>query len=111
MGDSPVFNRSEAQAQARDNLARNLRNALDDTEELIRLTAEQAGERIAAARNRAKESVSKARIELDRVQMQAVERAKEAAQDVDTYVRENPWKTMALAGVLSAVIGLLISRR
>jgi len=106
-----MVDRGEAQAQARDNLTRNLRNALDDTEELIRLTAEEAGERITVARNRAKESLARARGELDRMQAQAAERAKQAAHDVDDYVRENPWKMMALAGVLSAVIGVLISRR
>ncbi len=111
MGDTPVFSRSEAHAQARDNLGRDLRNALDDAEELIRLTAEQAGERITVARNRAKESLAQARVELARMQAQALERAKQAAHEVDDYVHANPWKAMALAGVLSAVIGLLISRR
>jgi len=111
MDESPVITRAEAQAQARDKLARNLRNALDDTEELIRLTAEEAGERITAARNRAKQSLAQARVELDRMQTQAAERAKQAAHEVDDCVRENPWKMRALAGVLSAVIGVLISRR
>ena len=111
MSDLSVLGHSEAQAQARENLGRNLRSALDDAEELIRLTAEQAGERVTVARDRAKESLARARGELDRMQAQAVERARQAAHDVDDYVRANPWKMMALAGVLSAVIGVLISRR
>jgi ElaB/YqjD/DUF883 family membrane-anchored ribosome-binding protein len=111
MGDTPVFSRGEAQAQARDNLGRDLRTALDDAEELIRLTAEQAGEHITIARNRAKESLAQARAELDRMQMQALERARQAAHDVDDYVHSNPWKAIALAGVASAIIGLLVSRR
>ena len=111
MGDTPVFSRGEAQTQARDNLGRNLRNALDDAEELIRLTAEQAGERITLTRNRAKESLAQARVELDHMQAQAVVRAKQAAHEVDDYVHANPWKAMALAGVVSAVSGLLIARR
>ena len=111
MGETTTFSRSEAQAQARDNLGRDLRKALDDAEELVRLTAEQAGERVAAARDRAKESLAVARVELERAQVQALERAKQAAQDVDTYVHSNPWRAVALAGVLSAVIGLLVARR
>jgi len=111
MGDTPVFSRGEAQARARDNLSRDLRNALDDAEELIRLTAEQAGERISVVRNRAKESLAQARGELDRVQAQALERAKDAAHEVDDYVHANPWKAMALAAVASAAIGLLLTRR
>lgn len=111
MDDAPVLSRSEAQAQARANLNRDLRSALDDAEELVRLTAEQAGERISAARDRAKGSLARARIVLDRAQTQAVEHARVAAHDVDVYVHANPWKAVALAGVLSAVVGVLIARR
>lgn len=111
MDDFPVPSRSEAQAQARDNLARNLRSALDDAEELVRLTAEQAGERVTAARARAQESLARARVELERVQTEAVERTRVAARDVDDYVHSHPWQAIALAGVLSAVIGVLVSRR
>ena len=77
----------------------------------LRLTAEQAGERITTARNRAKESLAQARVELDRVQAQTLERAKQAAHEVDDYVHGHPWQAIALAGVLSAVIGVLIARR
>lgn len=108
---TPVFNVREAQAHARDDFNRDFRDALDNAEELIRLTAEQAGERVAAVRNRAKESLAQARMELDRIQTQAVERAKQAAYDVDDYVHANPWKTMALVALASAVVGLLIARR
>jgi len=111
MESSPIYSREDAQHQARENLNRDLRAALDDAEELVRLTAEQAGERITTARNRAKESLAQARVELDRVQAQTLERAKQAAHEVDDYVHSHPWQAMALAGVLSAVIGVLIARR
>ncbi len=111
MDDFPVFSRAEAQAQARDSLARNLRAALDDAEELVRLTAEQAGEQVAAARARARQSLAQARAELERVQAEAAQRTRMAARDVDDYVHSNPWQAIALAGVISAVIGVLVSRR
>jgi ElaB/YqjD/DUF883 family membrane-anchored ribosome-binding protein len=111
MESSPIYSREDAQLQARENLNRDLRAALDDAEELIRLTAEQAGERISTARNRAKESLAQARVELDRVQAQTLERAKQAVHEVDDYVHGHPWQAIALAGVLSAVIGVLIARR
>lgn len=111
MDDFPVVGRSEARAQARDSLARNLRSALDDAEELVRLTAEQAGEHVAAARARAQTSLAQARVELERVQAEAVQRTRVAAGEVDNYVHSNPWKAIALAGVISAVIGVLVSRR
>lgn len=111
MDNFPVFNRAEAQAQARDSLAHNLRAALDDAEELVRLTAEQAGEHVAAVRSRAQASVAKARSELERVQAEAAQRTRQAVTEVDDYVHTHPWQAIALAGVLSAVIGVLIARR
>lgn len=111
MDDFPVFSRAEAQAQARDSLTRNLRAALDDAEELVRLTAEQAGEQVTAARSRAQASVAKARSELERVQAEAAMRTRQAATEVDDYVHSHPWQAIALAGVLSAVVGVLIARR
>ena len=107
MDDFPVFSRAQAQAEARDSLARNLRAALDDAEDLVRLTAEH----VAAARSRAQASVAKARNELERVQAEAVERTRQTVTEVDDYVHTHPWQAIALAGVLSAVIGVLIARR
>ena len=111
MDDFPIFSRSDAQAHARDSLARNLRAALDDAEELVRLTTEQAGDQIAAARSRVQASVAKARSELERVQSEAAQRTRQAVTEVDDYVHSHPWQSTALAGVLSAVIGVLIARR
>lgn len=111
MDDFPVFSRAEAHAQARDSLVRNLRAALDDGEELVRLTAEHAGEQVASARDRARASLQRARAELERAQNEAVRQTRVAAREVDDYVHSNPWNAIALAGVVSAVIGILISRR
>jgi len=111
MDEFPVFSRSEAQAHARDSLARNLRAALDDAEELVRLTTEHAGEQVAAARSRAQASVARARSELERVQAEAAQRTRQAVTEVDDYVYSHPWQAIALAGVVTTVIGVLIARR
>jgi ElaB/YqjD/DUF883 family membrane-anchored ribosome-binding protein len=111
MDEFPVFSRSDAQAHARDSLARNLRAALDDAEELVRLTAEQAGDQVAAARSRAQASVARARSELERVQAEAAQRTRQAVTEVDDYVHSHPWQAIALAGVVTTVIGVLIARR
>jgi len=111
MDDFPVFSRVEAQAQARDSLARNLRAALDDAEELVGLTAEQAGDQLAAVRTRAQRSIAHARAQLERVEIQALERSRAAAYGFDDYIHRHPWQAIALAGVISTVIGVLVSRR
>lgn len=39
------------------------------------------------------------------------ETAKEVAQTTDEYVRENPWKAVAISAGVGLIVGLLISRR
>jgi ElaB/YqjD/DUF883 family membrane-anchored ribosome-binding protein len=109
--NTPVTNLQAAKAQVRDKLSEDLAQAIDDAEELIRLTAEQTGERVAAVRDRAKASLARARMELGRVHADAAERAKRAASSVDDYVHANPWKALGVVGVLGMVVGALIARR
>lgn len=111
MDDFPIFSRAEAQAQTRDGLARNLRAALDDAEELVRLTAEQAGDQLAAVRTRVQRSIAQARTELERVEVEALQRSRAVAHGFDDYIHHHPWQAIALAGVISTVIGVLVARR
>jgi ElaB/YqjD/DUF883 family membrane-anchored ribosome-binding protein len=109
--NTTVSNTPAASDQARERLSRNLAQAIDDAEELLRLTAEQAGDRVAAVRDRTKASLAQARKELGRVQADAAERAKRAASSVDDYVHANPWKALGVVGVIGMVVGALIARR
>ena len=59
-----VMNRNATQPS--EGLKRDLSGTLDDAEELVRMTADQAGEQVAAARTRIKQSLSQARQELSR---------------------------------------------
>jgi ElaB/YqjD/DUF883 family membrane-anchored ribosome-binding protein len=72
-----------------------------DVEELLRATASQTGERVAAARARLQSALADAR---DAVTLHT----RQAAQVADRYVHENPWKAMGIAAGVSAGIGLLI---
>ena len=94
-----------------DRLKRDFSGTLDDAEELVRMTADQAGEQVAAARSRIQQSLTGARQELQRMQVQATETARRAAYGVDDYVHSNPWKTLGFAALLGVVVGLLISHR
>jgi ElaB/YqjD/DUF883 family membrane-anchored ribosome-binding protein len=42
---------------------------------------------------------------------QAKGKAKETAQNVDTYAKDNPWKVAGVAAGVGLIIGLLISTR
>ena len=105
--DHDVMNRNPAGEK----LKRDFSGTLDDAEELVRMTADQTGEQVAAARNKVVQSMSQARQELQRMQTQATESARRAAYEVDDYVHTNPWKTLGFAALLGIAIGMLIAHR
>ena len=82
-----------------------------DAEELLRATASQAGEKVAAARERIQASLASAKIKLTEAERALLEKTKEAAKATDDYVRENPWQAVGVAAVAGLLLGILISRR
>jgi ElaB/YqjD/DUF883 family membrane-anchored ribosome-binding protein len=94
-----------------DRVLEDLRTLVEDAELLMRETAGAAGERAQAARARAGESLRQARERLSGLEEELVAKAKDAARDVDGYVRENPWQSLGVAAAAGLLIGLLISRR
>jgi len=94
-----------------DKLMGDLRAVLEDAESLLTATAGQAGERIQKARERAQETVRVARERLADTQDDVVRRAREAAKETDSYVRDNPWQAVGIAAGVAFIIGVLVSRR
>ena len=45
------------------------------------------------------------------LQGQAIVKGKQIAAASDTYVKENPWKTVAAAAGIALVIGMLLGRK
>jgi ElaB/YqjD/DUF883 family membrane-anchored ribosome-binding protein len=72
-----------------------------DVEELVKATAAQTGEKIAAARARVQTALVDAK---DTVALHT----KQAVEVTDRYVHENPWKAVGISAGVSAGIGLLI---
>lgn len=96
---------------SKDKLVEDLRTVVADAEELMKATANQTGERIAAARAKAGESLQAARARLEDAQAVVVERTKVAARATDDYVHEKPWQAIGAAAVVGIILGALISRR
>ena len=95
----------------KEKLMEDLRVVVLDAEELLKASASQTGERIAAARIKAAESLQVAKVRLADAHANVVERVKVAAKTSDDYVHENPWQSMGIAAALGLVLGALISRR
>jgi len=92
-------------------LAADLRALVADTEELLRATAGQAGEKAAAARERMQASLARSRQRLLEAERGLEDGAGQAARAVEAFVHENPWRAVGIAAFAGFVLGALINRR
>lgn len=100
---------NENTAATRDQLVADMKAVISDAEELVKVTAGAAGERVTAARARAEETLRSAKAKLS--ELDVLEGAKDAAKAADDYVREHPWGAVGIAAVAGLLVGVMISRR
>lgn len=98
-------------AVTKDKLIEDFRIVVADAEDLLKATAGQAGEKVAAARERVQDSLHHAKVKLAEAEDVIVLRTKQAARVTDEYVQENPWRAVGIAAGVGLIIGLLIGRR
>jgi ElaB/YqjD/DUF883 family membrane-anchored ribosome-binding protein len=94
-----------------DKLMKDLRAVVVDTEDLIKATAGQTGERIEKVRARAEESLRNARVQVQATGNDLQVAAQDAARQVSSQVRENPWTAVGIAAGIGLVLGILIGRK
>jgi ElaB/YqjD/DUF883 family membrane-anchored ribosome-binding protein len=97
--------------EAKNKLAADFGNVIEDTEDLLQATASQAGEKIVAARARVQESIKAAKQKIGTAEELAVQKTKAAAVATDDYVHAHPWPMIGAAAAIGALVGMLISRR
>ncbi len=96
---------------ATDKLVNQLREVAADAEELLKLTAGQAGERLADVRARLGARLERTRADLGAIEAQLLAKGKEAARATDQYVHDNPWKAIGASAGIAFLLGLLIGRQ
>ena len=95
----------------KDKLMADLKVVITDAEELLRLTADQAGEGVADVRSRVQTRMNQAKADLIQLQEAAVAKVKAAGHATDEFVHANPWKSISMAAGLGVILGLIASRR
>jgi ElaB/YqjD/DUF883 family membrane-anchored ribosome-binding protein len=85
----------------------NLGNLVEDTRALLAATADVAGDKVAAARERVASALEAAKETYAGAQKNAVAGAKAA----DKLVRDHPYHAIGIAFGAGALIGLLLARR
>jgi len=95
----------------RDELLSEFKALIDDAEALLRATTGQAGEAVAAARQRIEQRLEEGKRSVAEAEVLLLERTREAAKTADVYVRENPWNAVGIAAGIGLVVGLLAGRK
>jgi ElaB/YqjD/DUF883 family membrane-anchored ribosome-binding protein len=95
----------------KDRLIADMKVVVADAEELLRATANQAGDKMSELRGKIQDNLTKARASLSDAQAAVVDKAKEVGLATDEYVKDNPWKSVGIAAGIGFVVGLLIARR
>ena len=85
-------------------LADEFRALVDDAEALLRSGLATGG---AELQERAQDTLADLKTRLGSLEQQLNQRAR----DVDSYVRDNPWQAVAVAGGVALLLGLVMARR
>lgn len=82
-----------------------------DAEALLKASAGQGGEALAAVRARVEDSLAVAKSKMLEAEEELLVKTKIAAKATDEYVHDHPWNAVGIAAGVGLLLGLLISRR
>jgi ElaB/YqjD/DUF883 family membrane-anchored ribosome-binding protein len=91
-------------------LVGDLKTLIGDAEELLKATTNQAGEKVAVARQKIEQSLIEGKKALADAEKVIIEKSKQYADITDDYIRENPWSAVGIAAGVGLVLGLLLRR-
>jgi ElaB/YqjD/DUF883 family membrane-anchored ribosome-binding protein len=91
-------------------LVSDLKTLIGDAEELLKATANQAGEKVTVARQKIEQSLIEGKKALGDAEKVLRAKSKEYADIADDYIRENPWSAVGVAAGIGLILGLLIRR-
>jgi ElaB/YqjD/DUF883 family membrane-anchored ribosome-binding protein len=95
----------------KERLIKDFKTVLVDTEEMLKATASQTGEKVAAARAKLEETLAATQKRLADLEEGLVDRTKAAAQATDQLVHEHPWQAVGVAAAVGFLLGMLTCRR
>ena len=97
-------------ALGKQKIIEDIKMLLNDSEELLRLSATLPGEGVDALRTRLRDHVDTARNALEDAQANAQSRYRAGVDCTEKYVRDNPWQALGVAAGIGFFVGILISR-
>jgi len=98
-------------AITRESLVEDFSNMLTEAEDLLKRASAETGERARDLRAQVEAKLLAAKLRLQELEGEAIDRAKVAAQVTDDYVHDNPWQAIGVAAAVGFLVGLLMNRR
>jgi ElaB/YqjD/DUF883 family membrane-anchored ribosome-binding protein len=95
----------------KEQLIADLNVVVADAEALLKATAGQGGEAMAAVRAKAEASLGIAKAKLSAAQTALLAKTRAAAKATDEYVHVHPWQAIGVGTAVGVLVGLLIARR
>ena len=102
---------SDSTEQSRTKLVDEFSAVLTEAEDMLKRAANETGEKAKDLRSQVEAKLLTAKLRLQELEGQAVDRAKEAARATDDYVHDHPWQSIGVAAAVGVVVGLLMNRR
>jgi ElaB/YqjD/DUF883 family membrane-anchored ribosome-binding protein len=104
-------NQSAAAAEALSGASQELHDFIADLEELIQATTSLTGEELARAKVKLYDRIEAARQAAGHLHRGMLGRTRHRIRVVNSYVQEQPWKSIGIGMAAGLVAGLLLSRR
>ena len=102
---------NEATITEQQQLVTDMKSVIEDAEDMLNATADQAGDKIASLRARIQERLHGARVRLTQAEQALVAKSRAAARATDAYVHESPWTAVGVAAGVGLLVGLILGRR
>lgn len=106
-----MSNTNAAGDVTKEKLISDFKVVVSDAEALLKASAGQGGEALAAVRTRVQESLKVAKEKMLDAEEELLAKTKAAARVTDEYVHDHPWNAVGIAAGVGLLIGLLIARR
>ncbi len=98
-------------ASPQERLVSDIRAVIADAEEMLQVTADQTGEKIANLRARVKDRLLGARIRLAAAEEALLDKTRAAARAADDYVHDRPWQAVGIGAGIGFLVGFILGRR
>jgi ElaB/YqjD/DUF883 family membrane-anchored ribosome-binding protein len=88
-----------------------VKGLVKDAQALLNAAAALTGKKADELRERGMELLDVAQGKAGKYQDQAVVKGKELARTADVYVKDNPWRTVAVAAGVGLLVGVVLGRK